>query len=53
MNVLILFDGMSCGQIALNRCGIKYDKYFAKSDRKKHHNEEKLITRDTEDKISK
>ena len=29
MNVLSLFDGMSCGQIALNRCGIKYDKYFA------------------------
>jgi len=29
MNVLSLFDGMSCGQIALNRAGIKYDKYFA------------------------
>ena len=29
MNVLSLFDGMSCGQIALNRIGIKYDKYFA------------------------
>ena len=29
MNVLSLFDGMSCGQIALNRCGIKYDNYFA------------------------
>lgn len=29
MNVLSLFDGMSCGQIALNRLGIKYDKYFA------------------------
>jgi DNA (cytosine-5)-methyltransferase 3A len=29
MNVLGLFDGMSCGQIALNRLGIKYDKYFA------------------------
>lgn len=28
-NVLSLFDGMSCGQIALNRAGIKYDKYFA------------------------
>ena len=28
-NVLGLFDGMSCGQIALNRAGIKYDKYFA------------------------
>lgn len=29
MNILSLFDGMSCGQIALNRCGIKYDNYFA------------------------
>jgi site-specific DNA-cytosine methylase len=35
MNVLSLFDGMSCGQIALNRCGIKYDNYFA-SEIKKH-----------------
>ena len=24
MNILSLFDGMSCGQIALNRVGIKY-----------------------------
>lgn len=29
MNVLSLFDGMSCGRIALDRAGIKYDKYFA------------------------
>lgn len=29
MNVLSLFDGMSCGQIALNRAGIAYDNYFA------------------------
>jgi site-specific DNA-cytosine methylase len=29
MNVLSLFDGISCGQIALNRAGIKYGKYFA------------------------
>jgi DNA (cytosine-5)-methyltransferase 3A len=29
MNVLSLFDGISCGQIALNRLGIKYDKYYA------------------------
>lgn len=29
MNVLSLFDGMSCGQIALNRIGIKYDNYYA------------------------
>ena len=29
MNILSLFDGMSCGQIALNRAGIRYDNYFA------------------------
>ena len=29
MNVLSLFDGMSCGQIALNKLGIKYENYFA------------------------
>lgn len=29
MNVLSLFDGMSCGQIALNRVGISYDRYYA------------------------
>ena len=28
-NVLSLFDGMSCGQIALERAGIQYDNYFA------------------------
>lgn len=28
-NVLSLFDGMSCGQIALERAGITYDNYFA------------------------
>lgn len=29
MNVLSLFDGMSCGQIALNRIGITPEKYYA------------------------
>jgi len=29
MNVLSLFDGMSCGQIALQKSGIQVDKYFA------------------------
>jgi site-specific DNA-cytosine methylase len=29
VNVLSLFDGMSCGQIALERAGIKVDKYYA------------------------
>lgn len=28
-NVLSLFDGLSCGQIALNKAGIKYNKYFS------------------------
>jgi len=29
MNVLSFFDGMSCGQIALDKLGIKVDNYFA------------------------
>lgn len=29
MNVLSLFDGMSCGQIALERAGFKVDNYYA------------------------
>lgn len=29
MNVLSLFDGMSCGQLALKRAGIEYENYFA------------------------
>ncbi len=29
MKVLSLFDGMSCGQLALNKLGIKVDKYYA------------------------
>jgi len=29
MNVLSLFDGMSCGQIALDKLGIKVNNYFA------------------------
>lgn len=28
-NVLSLFDGMSCGQIALRKAGIEYDNYYA------------------------
>jgi DNA-cytosine methyltransferase len=28
-NVLSLFDGISCLQVALNRAGIKYDNYYA------------------------
>lgn len=29
MNVLSLFDGISCGQLALKRAGIPYDAYYA------------------------
>lgn len=29
MRVLSLFDGMSCGQLALQRAGIAYDTYYA------------------------
>ena len=29
MRILSLFDGMSCGQIALNRAGVSYSEYFA------------------------
>lgn len=29
MNVLSLFDGISCGRVALDRAGIQVDKYFA------------------------
>jgi len=29
MNVLSLFDGISCGQVALERAGIKVDNYYA------------------------
>lgn len=29
MNVLSLFDGISCGRVALDKAGIVYDRYFA------------------------
>lgn len=29
MNVLSLFDGISCGQLALQRANVNYDNYFA------------------------
>lgn len=29
MNVLSLFDGISCGRLALERAGIEVDKYYA------------------------
>ena len=29
MNVLSLFDGISCGQLSLKKSGIKYDNYYA------------------------
>ena len=32
ITVLSLFDGISCGQLALKRAGIKVKKYYANSD---------------------
>ena len=29
IKVLSLFDGISCGQVALERAGIEVDRYFA------------------------
>lgn len=29
LNILSLFDGISCGQVALQRAGIKVNKYYA------------------------
>lgn len=29
MNVISLFDGISCGQVALKKCGISVDNYYA------------------------
>jgi site-specific DNA-cytosine methylase len=34
MNILSLFDGMSCGQIALERAGVKVNKYYASEIKK-------------------
>ena len=34
MIVLSLFDGISCGQIALERAGIKVDAYYASEIKK-------------------
>lgn len=34
INVLSLFDGISCGQIALERAGIKINKYYASEIKK-------------------
>ena len=35
MNVLSLFDGISCGRLSLQKAGIRVDKYFA-SELDKH-----------------
>ena len=29
MNVLSLFDGISCGKLALDKAGVTYDNYYA------------------------
>ena len=43
MNVLSLFDGLSGAQIALNRLGIKVDKYFAAEIDKYAIEQQKII----------
>lgn len=34
MNILSLFDGISCGQLALNRANIKYSNYYSSEIKK-------------------
>lgn len=34
MKVLSLFDGISCGRIALERCDFKIEKYYASEIKK-------------------
>ena len=54
INVLSLFDGMSCGRIALERAGIKVDNYFA-SEIDKHamkYHSYFLVLRKTNKKIN-
>lgn len=46
MNVLSLFDGMSCGRIALERAGISVTEYYA-SEIDKYGDEEFLEDIDT------
>lgn len=49
INVLSLFDGMSCGQIALNKLGIKVNHYFASEIDKYAIHETTLNFPDTEE----
>jgi len=35
MNVLSLFDGISCGQVALNRASVEFNEYYASEIKKK------------------
>ena len=34
-NILALFDGISCGQVALNKAGISFDTYYSSEIDKK------------------
>lgn len=45
MNVLSLFDGMSCGQIALQRANIDYCNYFASEINKQSISITQIITK--------
>jgi len=44
MNVLSLFDGISCGQIALERAGITFDKLSADNGHSNAERERVIIT---------
>lgn len=45
MNVLSLFDGMSCGRITLSELGISVEKYYASEVDKFAKNPESLLRR--------
>ena len=55
MNVLSLFDGQSCGQLALKKCGIDVKNYYASEIKKsalivtKHHFPETVFVGDVND----
>ena len=37
MVVLSLFDGISCGQLALTNLGVKIDKYYGTDEELRHY----------------
>lgn len=50
ITVLSLFDGISCGQIALERAGIEVDTYYASEIKKtRNRNHIKTLSRNSGD----